>query len=238
MRTKVLICAALVAAGAISAVAQNVYSLNIVGYVNVSAPAGYSMLANPLSTGTNGANEIITPVVDGSVFITFASGAYSYFGADSASPSGWVDATGATTQPPQLPPGKGFFYFNPGATAQNITFVGQVVPGPGVTNSMALPAGYSLVGSPMPVTGQLGTVLTTGIPPVPGAVNMPILDGMTLLPFASGAYSFQGYDSGAAPLPWIDQNAAQIPAPTITVGKGFFYFNPNAGAVQWQHALP
>src|SRR6516164_550275 len=60
MRTKVLLCAAAVAAGALSSMAQsNVYSLNVVGYVNVPIVGGgsYNMIANPLNnTGTGGNN--------------------------------------------------------------------------------------------------------------------------------------------------------------------------------------
>ncbi len=65
MRTlKALLCLSALAAGIATTVAQsNVYSLNIVGYVNVPVPSGYSLLANPLKAGvTNGANEIMTPI--------------------------------------------------------------------------------------------------------------------------------------------------------------------------------
>src|SRR5947207_10303632 len=48
MRTKtLLLTAALAAAGAASAMAQNVYSVNAVGYANVSVPSGFSMIACP-----------------------------------------------------------------------------------------------------------------------------------------------------------------------------------------------
>src|SRR3954468_1352288 len=48
MRTKtLLLTAALAAAGAASAMAQNVYSVNAVGYVNKSVVHGYSIVANP-----------------------------------------------------------------------------------------------------------------------------------------------------------------------------------------------
>jgi len=233
--TKALLCAAALAAGAVTSMAQNVYSLNVVGYVNVTAPAGYSILANPLSAGvTNGANEIM-PITDGEVILTFTGGHYNYFGYDSGN-GGWIDANANPTTPPTLPPGQGFWYLNPGATAQTITFVGQVTPSPGVTNSMSLPAGYSLVGTPMPVGGSLPLVTGTGNPPVAGAINMPIIDGMVLLPFVSGHYQYKGYDSGNGG--WIDENANGIAAPTISVGQGFFYLNPTAGAVNWLQALP
>src|SRR6059036_1804778 len=46
MRTKTLICAAtLLAAGAATSMAQNVYSLNVVGYVQVSLTNGFNLVA-------------------------------------------------------------------------------------------------------------------------------------------------------------------------------------------------
>jgi hypothetical protein len=231
--TKALLCAAIVAAGAITAVAQNVYSLNVVGYVNVPVPAGYSILANPLSAGvTNGANEVMTPI-DGSVFLLWNGAGYSYIGYDLGN-GGWVDANSAAANPPALPPGKGFFFYNPGA-ATTLTFVGQVVPSPGVTNSMTLPSGYSLVSTPMPVSGTLGTAATTGAAVVPGAVNMPIMDGEVMLSWNGAGYTYQGFDLGNGG--WVDANSAAIPAPTITAGKGFFFYNPGAAA-PWLQALP
>src|SRR3954451_14568718 len=61
MRTKTLLCMAAMAAGVATSMAQsNVYSLNIVGYANVPAPAGFTFQSNPFNTGvTNGANEVI-----------------------------------------------------------------------------------------------------------------------------------------------------------------------------------
>src|SRR5213075_206777 len=50
MRTKTtLLTAALVAAGALTSMAQ-VYSVNIVGYINLNIPKGFSMIANQLDT--------------------------------------------------------------------------------------------------------------------------------------------------------------------------------------------
>src|SRR5258707_9446070 len=48
MKTKtLLLTAALAAAGAASAMAQNVYSVNAVGYINKSVQSGFSLLSNP-----------------------------------------------------------------------------------------------------------------------------------------------------------------------------------------------
>lgn len=232
MRTKVLLCAALVAAGAISAVAQqNVYSLNIVGYVNVPVPNAYSIMANPLSTGANAANEIMTPI-DGSFYLTWVNGAYKYTGYDTGY-GGWVDNNNVATTAPILAPGTGFFFYNPGA-ATTLTFVGQVVPSPGVTNSLSLANGYNLVGSPMPIGGTPSATPTMGVPVAPNALNMPVIDGMFMLTWANGGYVYRGYDSGYGG--WVDNNNVTAAPPTLSVGQGFFYYNPGTAA-PWLQAL-
>jgi len=224
--TKALLCAAaIVATGAISAVAQNnVYSLNIVGYVNVPISSGYSLIANPLSAGvTNGANEIMTPI-DGEAILTWSGSAFNYVSYDSGF-GGWIDINFNPSTPPSLPPGKGFFFLNPGA-ATTVTFVGSVVPGPGVTNSMALPSGYSLVGSPLPASASVITA---------APVSVPQVDGMAILTWNGTAYTYRSYDSGFGG--WIDINFNPATAPSYTVGQGFFYLNPGS-SVNWNQSLP
>ena len=229
MRTKALLSVAAIAASAISAMAQaNVYSLNIVGYATVSVPAGYSLLANPLSAGvTNGANEIM-PILDGEQILTWNGASFTEVMYDSGA-GGWVKADDVTpTGPPSLPPGKGFFFFNPNATATNITFVGQVVPGPSSTNTLSLAPGYSLIGSPLPAT-----VAQITNPPV----SLPVLDGMQILQWGSGKYSEVMFDSGAGG--WVKaDDVTPTTAPPYAIGSGFFFFNPNATASAWNQSLP
>src|ERR1044071_5172553 len=67
MRTKALICAAgLLAASAVSSMAQgSVYSLNVVGYINVTLTNGFNLIANQLDlNGTlNFTNNTVTAVL-------------------------------------------------------------------------------------------------------------------------------------------------------------------------------
>src|SRR5437764_8488113 len=81
MRTKTLLCAAALAAGvATSAVAQsNVYSLNVVGYYNVVAPANTKiLLGNQLHTTNDTLGGVIPSPVPGSQFFKFNGGFTSY----------------------------------------------------------------------------------------------------------------------------------------------------------------
>ena len=219
MRTlKAVLCLSALAAGIATSVAQsNVYSLNIVGYVNVPIPGGYSLLANPLKAGaTNGANEIMTPV-DGSVYLTWNGASFNYVSYDTGY-GGWIDANLAPSVPPQLPPGKGFFFLNPGA-AFTQTFVGEVVPAPGTTNSLALPGGYSMVGSTLPASAAAITA---------APVQLPLIDGMVILQWNGASYVYSSYDTGYGG--WIDANLAPKAEPGYTVGQGFFFLNPGSPA--------
>jgi len=221
---------AAIAASAVSVMAQNVYSLNIVGYATVTVPAGYSILANPLSAGaTNGANEIGL-LIDSEQILTWnaTKSTFDYVSFDS-SLGGWIDASLAASTPPSLPPGKGFFFFNPGTTATNITFVGQVVPGPASTNTLSLAAGYSMVGSPLPAN-------VTNISTAP--ISLPLIDSMQVLTWdnAGSKYVYHGFDSTLGG--WLDQALGSIPAPSYSIGQGFFFFNPGTTAASWNQSLP
>jgi hypothetical protein len=225
MRTKLLLTAAVLAAGIASSMAQsNVYSLNIVGYVNKTIPAGYSLIANPLKAGvTNGANEIMVPP-DGSVYLTWNGVGYDYRSFDSGF-GGWIDSGFNPAQPPTLPPGRGFFFFNPGANYTN-TFVGEVVPAPGVTNSLSLPPGYALVGSALPASASQITA---------APVRLPLIDGSVILQWNGVGYVYKSYDSGFGG--WIDSSFTPTTEPGYTLGDGFFFFNPGSAAA-WQQWLP
>jgi hypothetical protein len=227
MRTKALLSVAAIAASALTAMAQSsVYSLNIVGYATLNLPAGYSMLANPLSAGvTNGANEIM-PIIDGEIILTWGGTKFVQTGYDSGF-GGWVGADGTTASvPPSLPPGKGFFFFTPSAT--NITFVGQVVPNPGSTNTATLAAGYNLVGSTIPAT--VGAI--TNAP-----VNLPVIDGMIILQWDASKQKYvqTGFDSGFGGWVGADGTTASV-APPYNIGTGFFLFSPQAST--WNQSLP
>jgi hypothetical protein len=225
MRTKALLSVAAIAASAITAMAQsNVYSLNIVGYATVTINPGYNLMANPLSAGTrNGADEIM-PILDGEVILTWNGKGYDYTGYDSGF-GGWVDANNNAAQPPSLPPGKGFFFLNPLA-ATNVTFVGQVVPGPSSTNNIPLPAGYSLIGSALPAS----------VPSITNApVSLPVIDGMVILTWSGKNYIYTGFDSGFGG--WVDANNNATTPPAYKIGQGFFFLN-NSAATTWKQSLP
>ena len=228
MRTKALLSVAAIAASAVTAMAQNVYSLNIVGYATVPVKPGYNLMANPLMAGvTNGANEIM-PILDGESILTWNGSTFDFVQYDSTA-GGWVKQDDVTpAAPPSLPPGQGFFFFNPNPTSTNFTFVGQVVPGPQSTNTVVLKPGYNLVGSPLPAA--VTTITNT-------PVSLPVLDGMSILEWNGSTYDTTLYDSTAGGWVQADDVTPSV-APPLAIGQGFFIFNAGTQPANWSQSLP
>jgi len=208
-------------------VAQNVYSLNVVGYINVALPSGYSLIANQLT----GADQSIPAVfgtnyVNGCTIFKWNAAGQTFASADSyydlvhtggAAPAGWYDAN-INPSTTTLNPGEGFFFFNP-SNATSVTLVGQVTQG---TNSVPLVAGYSFVSLIPPLATDLSTN---------GPLALPVANGNTYFTFdnTAGGYSsaISYYDvahTGGAPAGWYDASLNQ-PGIIPAVGQGFVFFN-------------
>ena len=200
MRTKVLLCAAALAASLASSMAQNVYSLNVVGYYNITVPAsGFYMIANQLNTTNNTLDSLLPSVADGSQLYKYAGG-YSAYAYDATIP-GWT-TTGITLNPGEA----AFFRDTVGGSGQVLTFVGEVLQNtsPGLVNT--LPIGNSIRASMVP---QQGTAT--------GDLGVPGEDGDQMYVY-NGGYAAYAYD---ITIPgWTSTDPA---GPIINVGQGFFY---------------
>jgi len=222
MRTKAMILtAAVLAAGVASSMAQsNVYSLNVVGYVNVPIVAGFNMIDNPLDDGMGDTltnvipgNGVVDDVAGGSTFYPWSGSGYgnaiSYF-----TGFGWYDANLGGYATNTIPPGAGFFLYTP--TPTNITFVGTVPQG---TNSRSLPAGFTLTASTYPLAQQPG-YSTDGSNYT--TMELPVNGGDTLYLFtnSTGYYAYSYFDGYG----WYDGNNPSLDpgGPLIGVGQGFF----------------
>jgi hypothetical protein len=204
MRTiKALACVAALAAGLATSVAQNVYSLNVVGYYNVPAPAGaYIMVANQLNT-TNNTLAGLFPNPPGSTLVQkFAGGwsQYEFSGDDLV----WLPDGNAT-----LAPGEAVL-FKAGA-ATTLTFVGEVLQG-NLVNPLAASGTYGARASMVPQGGLLSTDL--------GFLG----EGSDLVQKFNGGwtqYEFSGDD-----LVWLPDE------PTFGVGEGMLIKKAGA-ATAW-----
>ena len=164
-------CAAALAAGALTSMAQgNVYSLNIVGYVNVPLNTGFNIVANPLDNGTNTLSNLFPTAGEGDVVFAFSNGGFTE--------SDFSFGSWSADLP--LPPGGAVFYKS-GANFTN-TFVGNVMTG-NLTNG--IPTGFSLKSSQVPQSDTLGNL------------NFPAAEGDTVFYFRNGAYVESDYSFGA-----------------------------------------
>jgi len=164
MKKTLLIAAAALVAGIVTSEAQ-VYSANVVGYVNVTLPGngGTVLIANPFDDGNgNQLTNILTSALPGAT-LGNGSKVFYYSGGSlngiNKGPSAWASSI-------SLPPGTGFYVQN-GKAGNNSptltnTFVGSVIvlAGNSVTND--IPAGYSLQGSTIPFAGNITIAGTSG----------------------------------------------------------------------------
>jgi hypothetical protein len=215
MRTKTLLfSAAVLAAGMAASMAQSVYSINAVGYVNLTIQNGYNLIANPLNGTNNSINTIMPIAPDGSVVLRWNGNAQAFHQAETHFTGVWYDGAfnPSTTV---INPGEGFFFQNNSGAAATLTFVGEVPQG-NLTNRVT--SAYGFYSSQVP---QSGTLTSLGFPGQ---------DGMTYNGWnAAGQGYNQAYTFFAGA--WYDPGfnpADPVPA----VGEAFLITNPG-GAVDW-----
>ena len=216
MRTKTLILtAALGAAGIATSMAQ-VFSVNAVGYINVTIPAGkIQMVANQLIRGANTLAEVIPTAPDGTIVYSFLpNGTYDV--------STYLDFLAAWDPNPAIPmgPGVGAFISNPTASPMTLTFVGDVPQNtpPGTPLTTPIPPGLSIRSSKVP---QAGTLPALGYTPGDGDI----------------CYQFNPADGSYTVNTYLDFLGAWDPLdPNIAVGEAFFIFN-NGVAKSWTRSF-
>ncbi len=218
MRTKtLLLTAALGIAGVATSMAQAVYSVNVVGYVNQTMRPGFNLVANQLkATPNNGLNAVLPTVTEESQVLKYLGGNYS---ADIYLGGAWVDATSGDPTTTTVSPGEGFFFFNPAATASTVTLVGEVTTGNGLT--VALTPGFKLVSSIVPQ--DISLITANGITPP---------EESQYLTFNAAA---QAYDTPLLYLggAWVNSITGDPADARPVVGQGFFFFNPGNTTVNW-----
>jgi hypothetical protein len=207
MRTKaLLLTAAVFAAGIATSLAQTpVYSQNVVGYVNVTVPAGFTMIANPLKGTNDSINTVLPNVPVGTLLYKF-NGSFGSPAEFAGVGIGW-DTPSMT-----LAPGEGAFIQTPSSNV--ITFVGEVVQG---TATNAIPAGFSIRSSIVPQSGGLSSVL-----------GYPAVAGDWIYLFDKNA---QQYANGGSPYESAGGNLWDPSEPTPAVGEAFWILK--AASINW-----
>jgi len=204
--------------------AQNVYSLNVVGYANITLNAsGFTLFANPLdgtmgSTVPNGNNltNFFTSVPSGATIFPWIASTASYGNAAAYSVSKGV---GAWANPFNVPPGTGFMFKNNATTNAFVTFVGQVQQGTAIPVKSLLAGKSDFVGSPVPIGGNF-TNSIVGLAPSSG-------DSITLYTTGAGWGNANAYSVSKGVGAWSG-NTMQI-----GVGQGFLYKNASTAVNNW-----
>jgi len=222
-----LISALLGALSSVSVMAQtNVYSLNVVGYINVSIAPGWSILTcplvcspdntlNTLLPNTNGYfNQVGPPALHTLVYAWTPGQGYvvqeeAVVASVNNSNTGWRYG-GADIA---LSPGSAAFVYNPFSAPLSATWVGTVVSGTNLVNPLV--PGWNLVGSIVPASGDLVTnsliMLTNG-------------QKQDLLYTYDPVLTWTEYTYNAADAAWTEGGVVTDPV-TTNITQGFFYYN-------------
>jgi len=244
MRTKTLALSTLLGAigTATSLVAQtNVYSVNAVGYINATIPPGFSMLTCPLVCSPDNTLNTILANTDSNpgnapsafnamtVYKLQPNGSFAEDQANSYSP-GWVNGGTITVNP-----GTAIFVDNTWIpvgsshpTTFTVTFVGSVPNNASGLYTNVLNPGFNLVGSIIPVTGDLQTSPILNLAnAIENNNNSPSsLENDSVYFYNNG---FQQHQANSYSGGWIGGND-----PVITsVSQGFYFQNVNATPVTW-----
>jgi hypothetical protein len=226
MRTKTMLLSALLGAlGSVSVHAQNVYSLNAVGYINVTLSPGFNIVACPLwATDGNGAidntiTNLFGPNTNGQykkwqIYNWNPTAVPPTFVQESGGANGW--ANGGTNT---VNPGQAVWIQNPSNITTTVTFVGTVPTG-SVTNPVF--PGYNLISSIVPASGDM---LTNSIMLLTNSLTPTKKDQIyTWNPLAS---NFVQYSAGGSPVSW------SVDPVLPSVGAGFWYESQSTATNSW-----
>jgi hypothetical protein len=224
MRKTLLIAAAALAAGVISSQAQ-VYSQNVVGYVNLPLTNGVIALVAPaLDADGNGTNNTIgsifpTPTLGDTVYIFNGTGydVLNYKAVGTGHPvvytTNWFNGVTASATY-KINPGASVFYL-PAAT-ETVTMTGTVLQGTNLVNTY-FPAANSiqLLSSQVPIAGGLTSVL--GYKPTLGDTVYIYNNG------GYDTYNYKAVGSGHPVVYTTNWFVGVTPSePVINVGQGFW----------------
>jgi hypothetical protein len=199
MRTKtLLLTAALAAAGIASSMAQAVYSVNAVGYVNTALKPGLNLVSNPLTGSDNSVKGLFTGVPAGTQVYKFNGTGFTTYSYVNAA-LGWQPASAATDT---TLPGDGVFVRNTTATDVTVTFVGEVPQG---TLANPIPVGLSIKSSQVPQAGLLGTDL-----------GFPVAAGDQVYKYNTTTGKYDTFSFVNAAIGW------QPSQPNVDVGQAVF----------------
>jgi len=203
---------AALAAGVATSMAQsNVYSLNVVGYVNYPFVNGnYTLVSNPLDNTTNDLNTILAGVPDGTSVGLWSTALQDF----SPVIPQYSSRTGTWSPDVAITPGEGFFVIASGNFTN--TFVGNVRQ-QAIVLSLVGGGNYECIGSTAPLGGSVTNVLG----------QYPPTDGDSL-----GIWNTNTQDFSSTIPQYSSRTGKWAPDYAFNVGDGFFMIR-SGGPVTW-----
>jgi hypothetical protein len=120
-------------------------SSNMIGYVSITLPPGFSMIANPLDAPTNCVGKIFKDWPDGTTLNRFDTQLFRLV-------ENGVKFGQWTNPAERLMPGEGAIFFNPTLDYRSVCFTGEVMH---QHLAVPIPAGFSIRSSTLPQPGNL-----------------------------------------------------------------------------------
>jgi hypothetical protein len=226
MRTKALILTAALSAAAVANSLAQVYSVNAVGYVNVTVNKGYNLLANPLKNGDNKLDTIIpgsSNLPEGTLVLTW-NAAGGAVGSPDASVPEFFPGDGWDPDGKALDPGQAFWLFIPPTAPEasyTITFVGEVAEG-SLSREVLGGNRWNALASQVPQAGKITTDL-----------KFQAQEGDLAYIWNKDTDSFPAVVPEYFPPAGADPGFWDPAEPQVGVGDGFFIFRSATVTVPW-----
>jgi len=201
---------------------SNVYSLNVVGYVNKSfLNQNFVLTCNPLDQPTNSLKALFPAPPDNTQIWTW-NDAQQKFDAEISGIVPTYSVGSGTWIPEQtLAPGKGFFVVGGDSSGSfTNTYVGNVKQG-ALSTFILGNQNFDAIGSQVPVSGTLTNVLAQ-YQSIAG-------DNDQVWTWNDAAQKFDAEITGQVPT-WSASSSQWIPDTTINVAQGFFLVRANGDA--------
>jgi hypothetical protein len=215
MRTKTLLLAAVLSAAGIASSLAQVYSVNVVGYINLTLKPGLNLITAQLKGTNQNVNTILgstTPALPAnSLLFTWNPVAQAFANAQIAGGDNkWYDPTSGAESTTTVSPGQSFFINNVGTVDCMMTLVGEVPTGP---TAVSVGNGLGFYGDPAPVSQN---IVTNGF---------PVNDNDLLFTWNVTSQSYNNALIGAGPTPgpqgWYDATSGTLTVVAPAVGQGF-----------------
>jgi len=226
MRTKTMLLSALLGTlGSVAVMAQstNVYSLNAVGYINVTCYPGFNIVSCPLICSPDNTIATVFPNPAGNPSPLWKVQIWNYnpllgnpYAEDVGGKTGGWEFGGTN----YVSPGQAVWFYNPSNFNYTITMVGTV---PSSNSTTLYPQSYNLVSSAIPASGD---ITTNGLMLYTNAVKLDYVYtyNPTVVPPTS-PYLQTIKANGTA---WSAGDPQEL-----IVGGGFWYFNHQATNNYW-----